>query len=104
VMGRVVDKFINELREQLAEREVTIELSEAARAYLADKGYDKDFGARPLARLIQDEIKRPLGDELLFGKLEGGGHVLVDYRDGEIRFDIKPREPASAAPERSEAN
>jgi len=104
VMGRVVDKFIKELREQLAEREVTIELSEAARAYLADKGYDKDFGARPLARLIQDEIKRPLGDELLFGKLEGGGHVLVDYRDGEIRFDIKPREPASAAPERSEAN
>jgi ATP-dependent Clp protease ATP-binding subunit ClpA len=94
VMGRVVDKFIKELSQQLGEREVTISLSDAARDYLSDKGYDKDFGARPLSRLIQDEIKRPLGDELLFGQLENGGHVVVDYRDGEIRFDVKPKAPA----------
>jgi ATP-dependent Clp protease ATP-binding subunit ClpA len=96
VMGRVVDKFINELSLQLAERDVTISLSNAGRDYLSDKGYDKDFGARPLSRLIQDEIKRPLGDELLFGQLERGGHVVVDYRDGEIRFDITPKEPAAS--------
>jgi ATP-dependent Clp protease ATP-binding subunit ClpA len=107
VMGRVVDKFLKELREQLAEREVTIELSEAARTYLAEKGYDRDFGARPLSRLIQDEIKRPLGDELLFGQLEHGGNVLVDHRDGEIRFDITPRPVLAAespAPEKAELN
>ena len=62
-------------------------------SYLAEKGYDKDFGARPLARLIQDEIKRPLGDELLFGKLEHGGHVLVDQKDGELVFEKQARPP-----------
>ena len=96
VMGRVVDKFMKELDAQLAEREVTLELTQQARAYLADKGYDKEFGARPLSRLIQDEIKRPLGDEVLFGRLENGGHVVIDHRDGEIRFDITSREPESA--------
>jgi ATP-dependent Clp protease ATP-binding subunit ClpA len=91
VMGRVVDKFIAELSEQLAERDVTIELTDSARQYLADKGYDKDMGARPLGRLIQDEIKRPLGDELLFGQLESGGHVVVDHRAGKISFDCTPK-------------
>jgi ATP-dependent Clp protease ATP-binding subunit ClpA len=90
VMGRVVDKFVVELGAQLAERNVTIELSDDARAYLADKGYDKDNGARPLSRLIQDEVKRPLGDELLFGKLERGGKVRVDYDGAKIVFDIEP--------------
>ncbi|HVJ16030.1 MAG TPA: AAA family ATPase, partial [Polyangiaceae bacterium] len=93
VMQRVVDKFIKELSEQLAEREVTVSLTEAAREYLADKGYDKHFGARPLARLIQDELKRPLGDELLFGELENGGHVTVDYREGAVKFDLRGRPP-----------
>jgi ATP-dependent Clp protease ATP-binding subunit ClpA len=88
VMEKVVDKFIIELSAQLAERNVTLELSESARMYFAEKGYDKDFGARPLARLLQDEIKRPLGDELLFGALENGGHLVVDYRDGKIQFDF----------------
>ena len=88
VMGLVVDKFVKELAAQLAERSVTLELSPAARDYLADKGYDKDMGARPLARLIQDEVKRPLGDELLFGKLEHGGHVVVDYQGGKIEFRV----------------
>jgi ATP-dependent Clp protease ATP-binding subunit ClpA len=92
-MQRVVDKFVKELGEQLSEREVTVSLTEAARHYLSEKGYDKHFGARPLGRLIQDEIKRPLGDELLFGELEFGGHVTVDYRDGAIKFEIMGRPP-----------
>ena len=89
VMTRVVDKFVRELGDQLADREVTIELTESARAYLADKGYDKSNGARPLARLIQDEIKKPLGDELLFGQLEHGGHVIVRAENGTITFDLR---------------
>ena len=89
VMTRVVDKFIRELGDQLADRDVTIELSESARAYLAEKGYDKSNGARPLARLIQDEIKKPLGDELLFGQLEHGGHVVVRAENGAITFDLR---------------
>jgi len=89
VMGRVVDKFVRELGDQLADRDVTIELAESARAYLAEKGYDKSNGARPLARLIQDEIKKPLGDELLFGQLEHGGHVIVRAENGTITFDLR---------------
>jgi ATP-dependent Clp protease ATP-binding subunit ClpA len=84
VMKSIVGKFVKELSGQLAERKVTIELTPAATDYLAVKGYDKDNGARPLARVIQEEIKRPLGDELLFGKLEDGGHLTVDVAgDGE---------------------
>jgi ATP-dependent Clp protease ATP-binding subunit ClpA len=100
VMLLVVDKFVKELGEQLADREVTATLTEAARTYLAEKGYDKRFGARPLARLIQDEIKKPLGDELLFGELENGGHVTVDYREGAIKFDLlgRPAKTSSAGP------
>jgi ATP-dependent Clp protease ATP-binding subunit ClpA len=86
VMGQIVDKFVTELGAQLAERKVTIELSEAARGYLADKGYDPMNGARPLARVIQDEVKRPLTDELLFGKLAGGGKVFVDLADKKLTF------------------
>ena len=89
VMNRVVDKFVRELGDQLADRDVTIELAETARAYLAEKGYDKSNGARPLARLIQDEIKKPLGDELLFGQLEHGGHVIVRAENGAITFDLR---------------
>ncbi len=90
VMGLVVDKFMAELSAQLSERSVTVELTDKARLYLADKGYDSQMGARPLSRLIQDEVKRPLGDELLFGALEGGGHVVIDYRAGKISFDCTP--------------
>ncbi len=89
VMGKVVDKFIVELADQLQERDVVLRLSDSAREYLADKGYDKDMGARPLSRLIQDEVKRPLGDEILFGELEDGGEVTVDYADGKIQFKTK---------------
>ncbi len=78
VMLNIVDKSIKELSLQLREREVSIELTEAARKYLAIVGFDRDNGARPLARLVQERVKRPLGDELLFGKLSAGGHVTVD--------------------------
>src|SRR5262249_43703700 len=78
VMGQIVDKFVRELEAQLAERKVKIALSEAARAYLAKKGYDPMNGARPLGRLIQDEVKRPLTDQLLFGSLVDGGAVSID--------------------------
>jgi ATP-dependent Clp protease ATP-binding subunit ClpA len=88
VMASIVKKFLKELEEQLAERNVTIEATDAAIAYLADKGFEPEFGARPLARLIQDEVKRPLGDELLFGKLEKGGRVRLDARDGKLVFDF----------------
>jgi ATP-dependent Clp protease ATP-binding subunit ClpA len=86
VMGRIVDKFVKELAEQLAERKVTVDVRPAARDYLAKKGYDPLNGARPLGRVIQDEVKRPLTDELLFGKLVGGGTVTVDAVDDKLTF------------------
>jgi ATP-dependent Clp protease ATP-binding subunit ClpA len=99
VMGKVVDKFLLELNTQLAERNVTLELTNAARDYLSEKGYDKDNGARPLGRLIQDELKRPLTEELLFGELEHGGHVVVDYVDGAVKFRLKGNaKPGSGGP------
>ena len=87
VMERIVDKFIRELVEQLRERKIRIELLPAARQRLAEKGYDPDFGARPLGRLIQQEIKNPLTDEVLFGRLKGGGKVEVDVdEEGAFLF------------------
>ncbi|HXX69205.1 MAG TPA: ATP-dependent Clp protease ATP-binding subunit ClpA [Polyangiaceae bacterium] len=91
VMRSIVAKFVRELGEQLAVRGVTIELTEAATEYLAKAGYDPDNGARPLARVIQEEVKSPLGDELLFGALEQGGHVTVDQTDGKLRFVFGPK-------------
>ena len=78
VMSSIVDKFLRELDGQLLAKHVELEVTPAARSYLAEKGYDADFGARPLARVIQEEVKRPLGEELLFGKLEHGGRVEID--------------------------
>jgi ATP-dependent Clp protease ATP-binding subunit ClpA len=77
VITKVVEKFIFQLEAQLADRGVLIELSEEATRWLAEKGYDEKFGARPLGRVIQEYIKKPLADELLFGKLEHGGTVKV---------------------------
>ena len=93
VIVRVVDKFVIQLEEQLADRNVSIELSPAARTWLAENGYDPTYGARPLARLIQEEIKKPLADELLFGKLAKGGRVQVGLKDGKLTFSF----PASDA-------
>ncbi len=88
VVTRVVDKFIMELEVQLDDRNVVIELTESAREWLAKKGYDPKYGARPLARVIQEHIKKPLAEELLFGKLAKGGAVLVKVEDGKISFDF----------------
>ncbi|MCP3957486.1 MAG: ATP-dependent Clp protease ATP-binding subunit ClpA [bacterium] len=84
VMELIVDKFIAELRAQLRQKKVEIELAEEGRKLLAELGHDPAFGARPLARVIEDKVKRPLTDELLFGELEGGGKVTVDGVNGEI--------------------
>jgi ATP-dependent Clp protease ATP-binding subunit ClpA len=81
---RVVDKFVDELREQLVEKHVTIELTETARAWLARQGFDPLYGARPMARLIQQKIREPLAEEILFGKLQGGGEAVADLRDNEM--------------------
>ncbi len=101
-IGRVVDKFILQLEEQLADRNVTIELDDAARAWLAQKGYDPLFGARPLGRIIQEHVKKPLAEELLFGKLTKGGTVRVT-RDGEkLAFSFTEAPPRAPAPKELE--
>ncbi len=88
-IGYVVDKFIGELEAQLADRGVTIELSSEARAWLGTHGYDERFGARPLARVIQEHVKKPLADELLFGDLQGGGRVRVIVDDNDkLDFEV----------------
>ena len=91
---RVVDKFIIELEMLLQEKHVSLSATPAARDWLAQHGFDPLMGARPMARLIQDKVKRPLADELLFGKLVNGGRVGIDVRDGELVVD------AQAEPER----
>ena len=87
---RVVDKFIMQLEAQLSDKNVSIELSAKAREYLAEEGYDVTMGARPLARIIQDKIKQPLAEEILFGQLKDGGTVSVDYEKGELSFEYEP--------------
>jgi ATP-dependent Clp protease ATP-binding subunit ClpA len=78
-------------RAPLADRKATISVSDAARAYLAEKGYDPQFGARPLARVIENEVTRKLTDEILFGALENGGHVRVDVVDGKVTFSYESK-------------
>jgi ATP-dependent Clp protease ATP-binding subunit ClpA len=96
IIAKVVEKFIFQLEAQLADRGVMIELSEEATKWLAEKGYDDKFGARPLARVIQEHIKKPLADELLFGKLEQGGTAKVvvtgDGEDRKLGFEFLPAE------------
>jgi len=91
---RVVDKFVMELEQQLSERQITFDLTEAARVWMSEEGYDDRFGARPMARVIQDHIKKPLADEILFGRLENGGRVTVDVEaDGKaLCFRFPDRE------------
>ena len=96
VMNRVVDKFIMELEVQLDDRDVTIELDEKARKWLAQRGYDDAFGARPLSRVIQEHVKKPLAEELLFGKLAKGGAVKVAVSDDKLTFELKESKPAKS--------
>ena len=94
VVGKVVDKFVMQLEGQLSDRNVTIDLTQAARAWLAKRGYDNRMGARPLSRVIQQEIKKPLADHLLFGDLITGGHVAVDVANDKLTFVITPNKSA----------
>lgn len=95
VIRHVVQKFVMQLEAQLADRHVTIELSEDAADWLAKNGYDELYGARPLARVIQEQIKKPLADEILFGRLVRGGHVVVGLKDGKIAFEIEEEKPSN---------
>jgi len=88
IVGCVVEKFVMQLEAQLADRNVTIELSSAAKEWLAERGYDRLYGARPLGRVIQEYIKKPLAEELLFGKLVKGGSVKVALRDDKLEFEF----------------
>ncbi len=104
-MELIVSKFILELESQLRERKVAITLTEEARAWLARKGYDPKFGARPVARIIQENVRDPLTDEILFGKLESGGEVTIKLNpaaDG-LAFDFKPTIVKEPGPEKIEA-
>jgi ATP-dependent Clp protease ATP-binding subunit ClpA len=95
VMETIVEKFILQLEAQLAERHVAITLAPDARAWLAKKGYDPVYGARPLARVIQRDVRDPLTDELLFGKLEHGGTVTIGLDNDALAFVYAPRSPES---------
>ncbi len=90
VMETIVDKFIMQLESQLVERRIAFTLSPEARAWLAKKGYDRIYGARPLARVIQSEVRDPLTDEILFGRLEKGGNVTIALEGEKLTFVIDP--------------
>ena len=98
VIRQVVIKFVMQLEGQLADRNVTIETTDEAADWLAKNGFDELYGARPLGRVIQEHIKKPLADEILFGRLVRGGHVKVVLRDGKIGFDIEGEKREPGAP------
>jgi len=88
----VVDKFLVELQAQLDDKKVTMDIDESARVWLGTNGYDKVMGARPMARIIQDKIKKPLAEELLFGKLEHGGHIIITEKEDNLHIEILEKE------------
>jgi ATP-dependent Clp protease ATP-binding subunit ClpA len=98
VMETIVEKFILQLEAQLAERSIAITLEPDARLWLAEKGYDPVYGARPLARVIQTDVRDPLTDEILFGRLEQGGTVTIRLEDGRLAFGFEARTPPAPAP------
>ncbi|WP_187648624.1 ATP-dependent Clp protease ATP-binding subunit ClpA [Nitrosophilus labii] len=89
IVEGIVDKFIKELNEQLRSKNITVKLTKRAKKYLAQKGYSEELGARPLSRVISDEIKTPLTNEILFGRLKNGGEVSIDYKKEKLEFNIK---------------
>ncbi len=108
VILKIVDKIVAQLSEQLADKQITIELTDPARQWLADRGFDPLFGARPMARLVANELKKPLADEILFGKLKAGGVALVDLKDGQLTLEVthkraRPKEKAAKRKGRTEA-
>jgi ATP-dependent Clp protease ATP-binding subunit ClpA len=101
IIRMVVQKFVMQMEAQLADRNVTISLSDDAADWLAKNGFDELYGARPLARVIQEHIKKPLADDILFGRLVRGGHVKVVLKDSKIDFEIEsaPEKPGKAPKE-----
>ena len=95
VISKVVEKFIMQLEVQLEDRNVTIEIDEAARVWIGNRGYDKNYGARPLSRIVQENIKKPLAEELLFGKLTNGGLVEITLNENELHFEYKSTKPST---------
>ena len=93
VVSRVVEKFVLQLELQLADQNVHIQFDSDAREWLGARGYDRLYGARPMARLIQDKVKLPLAEELLFGKLRNGGEVHVSLKDNALSFEMTPAPP-----------
>jgi len=98
IIRQVVQKFVMQLEAQLADRHVTIETTDEAADWLAKNGFDELYGARPLSRVIQENIKKPLADEILFGRLIKGGHVKVTLKDGKMAFEIEGDEREPGAP------
>ena len=94
MVAQVVNKFIFELEAQLQDKGVSLHVDDEARLWLAEKGYDPKMGARPMARVVQEYIKKPLAEELLFGRLVKGGEVHVHLRDGELEIEIPEEEEA----------
>jgi ATP-dependent Clp protease ATP-binding subunit ClpA len=94
IIGNVVDKFVFELESQLADKDVSLLLAPDARAWLAEHGCDPLMGARPMKRVIQEQIKRPLAEELLFGKLSRGGTIRISVKNGKLAFAIESKELA----------
>jgi ATP-dependent Clp protease ATP-binding subunit ClpA len=90
VILSVVDKFVAQLELQLVEKKVALVIEEEARCWLAENGYDEKMGARPMSRLIHDKIRKPLAEEILFGKLEKGGRATVCVRGDDLRFEYEP--------------
>ncbi|WOI52560.1 ATP-dependent Clp protease ATP-binding subunit ClpA [Parvularcula sp. LCG005] len=106
IVDRIVAKFVLQLEAQLADRNVTFELTEGATRWLSEHGFDEDMGARPLSRTIQEHIKKPIADEILFGSLREGGIVRVDHKAGEekLRFEFLPEDPNKLDPEEAKAD
>jgi ATP-dependent Clp protease ATP-binding subunit ClpA len=88
-MEKIVDKFLKELNEQLVVKKVSVTITPAVRTWLAKAGYDPNYGARPLDRVIQKEIKDHLSDDILFGRLNKGGEVVIDLQDEKLTFNPK---------------
>jgi ATP-dependent Clp protease ATP-binding subunit ClpA len=103
VISKIVDKFLGELETQLSERDVTLSATDAARKYFAEKGYNPEFGAREMGRVIQEHVKKKLADLLLFGDLAGGGHAELDLEDGEIVIRPEPRKAPAPDEEPADA-
>jgi ATP-dependent Clp protease ATP-binding subunit ClpA len=97
VIRRVVDKLVKELAEQLAEKKIEVELTPAGREWLAENGFDRTMGARPMARLIQNEVKKPLAEKILFGELMHGGKIRIGAANGKIALEVEPATPPVTA-------